>query len=188
MKKILQLVVSLTVIAAVCAGVLATVNAVTKDRIAEIREQLAEKAAREVMGDGVADVAKSKLADGETLYAGADASGKTVAYALKGRSTQGYGGDVVLMVGLSPAMKIVTYRKLEASETPGLGSKLSSPEFMAQFKGMDASGDLRVKKDGGAIEAITSATITSRAVCGAINDARAKLSAHLAGAGNVKQK
>ena len=184
MKKILQLVVSLTAIAAVCAGVLATVNAVTKNRIAEIRELLAEKAAREVMGDGVANVEKSALADGSTLYVGKDGSGKAVAYALKGKSSQGYGGDIVLMVGFTPNYKIITYRKLEASETPGLGSKLSTPEFMGQFKGLDASSDLAVKKDGGAIEAITSATITSRAVCGAINDARAKLSTHLSAAKN----
>ena len=188
MKKILQLVISLTAIAAVCAGVLATVNAVTKGRIAEIQELIAERSAKEVMGEGVANVEKTALQDGETLYRGVDASGKAVAYALKGKSSQGYGGDIVLMVGLSPDMKIVTYRKLVASETPGLGSKLSTPEFMNQFSGMDASTDISVKKDGGAVEAITSATITSRAVCDAINNARATLTTHLASAKNGQEK
>jgi electron transport complex protein RnfG len=46
---------------------------------------------------------------------------------------------------------------------------------MKQFEGMDASAPISVKKDGGKIEAITSATITSRAVCGAINDAKKKM-------------
>ena len=175
MKKILQLVVSLTAIAAVCAGVLATVNAVTKNRIAEIRELLAEKAAREVMGDGVANVEKTSLADGSALYVGKDGAGKAVAYALKGKSSQGYGGDIVLMVGFKKDKKtVISYKVLQASETPGLGMKLKTPEFAGQFAGKDGSA-LKVKKDGGDIEAITSATITSRAVCKAIADAQSKL-------------
>ena len=79
------------------------------------------------------------------------------------------------MVGFTPDVKIVSYKKLEAAETPGLGSNLTSPGFMKQFSGMDASSALAVKKDGGTVEAITSATITSRAVCSAINDARGRL-------------
>ena len=79
------------------------------------------------------------------------------------------------MVGFTPDFKISTYKKLIASETPGLGTNLSSPAFMKQFEGMDAAKPLAVKKDGGRIEAITSATITSRAVCGAINDAKKKM-------------
>jgi electron transport complex protein RnfG len=79
------------------------------------------------------------------------------------------------MVGFTPDYKISTYKKLLATETPGLGTNLSSPAFMKQFVGMDASTPLSVKKDGGKIEAITSATITSRAVCGAINDAKKKM-------------
>ena len=63
----------------------------------------------------------------------------------------------------------------QASETPGLGSNLTSEGFMKQFKGMPAARDISVTKDGGEVEAITSATITSRAVCGAINEARARL-------------
>ena len=52
--------------------------------------------------------------------------------------------------------------------------KLKTPEFADQFKGKDGTS-LKVKKDGGEIEAITSATITSRAVCKAIADAQSKL-------------
>ena len=63
---------------------------------------------------------------------------------------------------------------LQASETPGLGMKLKTPEFAGQFAGKDATS-LKVKKDGGDIEAITAATITSRAVCRAIEDARRNL-------------
>jgi len=69
---------------------------------------------------------------------------------------------------------VVRYRTLVATETPGLGMKLNTPEFSGQFSGK-AGASLSVKQDGGDIEAITSATITSRAVCRAIKDANRKL-------------
>ena len=169
--KILRLILCLTVISAVCAGVLASVNAATKEAILKIREQQTLDAAAAVMPSGVDKV--EPISEG--VFVGKDAAGKAVGYAVKGTDHAGYGGDIVLMVGFSPDFKIVTYKKLEAAETPGLGSNLTSPEFMKQFAGMDASSPLAVKKDGGAVEAITSATITSRAVCGAINNAKAKM-------------
>ena len=169
--KILRLVVCLTLISAVCAGVLASVNAVTKDAILKIREQQTLDAAAAVMPPAVDKV--EPLADG--IFVGKDAAGKAAGYAVKGTDPAGYGGDIVLMVGFTPDYKIVTYKKLEAAETPGLGSNLTSLGFMKQFAGMDATAPLSVKKDGGEVEAITSATITSRAVCGAINDAKTKM-------------
>lgn len=169
--KILRLVLCLTAISAICAGVLASVNAVTKETIRGIRAQQTLDAAAAVMPSGVDKV--ESLKDG--VFVGKDAAGKTVGYAVKGSTSAGYGGDIVLMVGFTPDVKIVSYKKLEAAETPGLGSNLTSPGFMKQFAGMDASSALAVKKDGGTVEAITSATITSRAVCSAINDARGRL-------------
>ena len=179
MKKIIQLVLSLTIIAAVCAAVLATVNSVTKDQIATIKTRATQNAARLVMPKSVKGV--EQQGDGADAYfVGKDAKGQPIAYALKGVSHEGYGGDIVLMVGFLPDRTIVTYQKLEASETPGLGSNLTSDGFMKQFKGMIAIKNISVSKDGGEVEAITSATITSRAVCGAINAARARLDKILA--------
>ena len=79
------------------------------------------------------------------------------------------------MVGFKPDFTLVGYEKIEANETPGLGAKLADPEFSGQFRGMDASMDLKVAKDGGKVTPITAATITSRAVCEAINAAGARL-------------
>ena len=175
--KILKLVLSLTIIAAVCAAVLATVNQVTKEQIEKIAAITRENAAKAVMPATVAKVEKRELKQGdatEDMYVGLDESGKTVAYAVSGKSEKGYGGTVKLMVGLTPDKKIVSYKKLEANETPGLGAKLSTPEFSTQFGGKSAIG-LKVKKDGGDIEAITAATITSRAVCEAVANAASKL-------------
>ena len=152
---------------------LASVNAVTKETISKIREQQTLEAAAAVMPPGVDAGNVEKVGDG--IFVGKDASGKAAGYAVKGTDPKGYGGNIVLMVGFTPEFKIVSYKKLEAAETPGLGSNLSNPDFMKQFSGMDASTDVKVKKDGGEVDAITSATITSRAVCGAINDAKGKM-------------
>ena len=171
--KIVKLVLSLTVISAICAGVLASVNAVTAERIRGIRAQQTLDAAAAVMPAGVDASKVEQIAEG--IFAGKDASGKAIGYAVKGTDPAGYGGDIVLMVGFTPDFKIVTYRKLEAAETPGLGANLTGESFMKQFSGMDATEPIAVKKDGGGVEAITSATITSRAVCGAINEAKTKL-------------
>ena len=150
MKKMLGLLVSLTLISGACAAVLAYVNSITKDPIAATAEKARE-------------AAKAAVLCGEE------------GYAVEGRSGEGYCGDIVLMVGFKKDKKtVISYKVLQASETPGLGMKLKTPEFAGQFSGKDGSA-LKVKKDGGDIEAITSATITSRAVCKAIADAQSKL-------------
>ena len=150
MKKMLGLLVSLTVISGACAAVLAYVNSITAEPIAATAEKARE-------------AAKAAVLCGEE------------GYTAEGRSGEGYGGDIVLMVGFKKDKKtVISYKVLQASETPGLGMKLKTPEFSGQFSGKDGSA-LKVKKDGGDIEAITSATITSRAVCKAIADAQSKL-------------
>ena len=170
MKKILGLVLSLTVIAGVCAAVLAYVNKITVGPIAATAAANEQKAVKAVLPAGVVTVEPA----GET-FVGKDADGQVVGYAAKGKDAGGYGGDIVLMVGFEKDRKtVVCYKTLAAAETPGLGMKLNTPEFSGQFRGKDGTS-LRVKKDGGAIEAITSATITSRAVCKAIADAQKKL-------------
>ena len=170
MKKMLSLVASLTAISAVCAAVLAYVNDITKGPISEMEAKQEQAAVKAVLPQGAEKVEAS---DG--FYVGTDASGKVVGYAARGADGGGYGGDIVLMVGFQADKKtVVCYRTLSASETPGLGMNMKTAEFSSQFSGKDGSS-LRVKKDGGEIEAITSATITSRAVCRAIADAQKKL-------------
>ena len=170
MKKIIGLVASLTVIAGVCAAVLAYVNKITVGPIAATAVANEQKAVKAVLPAGAVTVEP----DGET-FVGKDAGGQVVGYAAKGKDAGGYGGDIVLMVGFEKDRKtVVCYRTLAVSETPGLGMKLNTPEFSGQFRGKDGT-TLRVKKEGGAIEAITSATITSKAVCRAIKNAASKL-------------
>lgn len=171
MKKTLSLVFSLTAISAVCAGVLAFVNALTQDPIRATAAANEQNAVKAVLPAGVVSVE----AAGDDVFVGRDAAGAVVGYAAKGSDAGGYGGDIVLMVGLKADKRtVVCYQTLEAAETPGLGMKLTTPEFAGQFAGKSAA-NLRVKKDGGEIDAITAATITSRAVCRAIENAARKL-------------
>ncbi len=178
MKQMLKLILPLTVIAAVCAALLALVDAVTRGPIADIATLRANAAARAVMPATVTalDVRCDPADTNVAIVVGyADASrAKPVAYAVPGVSPNGYGGDIRLMVGLDAAGAVVTYRVLAANETPGLGSKLGDVPFVAQFAGRPAA-TLKVKKDGGDVDAITGATITSRAVCAALADAAARV-------------
>ena len=170
MKKIFGLILSLTIISGVCAAVLAYVDSITKDPIARMRVQQEQAAVKAVLPSGATEVV-----EGTGFFVGMNEKNDVVGYAAKGKDGGGYGGDIELMVGFKSDKKtVVCYKTLAASETPGLGMKLKTPEFADQFKGKNGTS-LRVRKDGGEIEAITSATITSRAVCRAIADAQSKL-------------
>ena len=172
MKKILGLVASLTIISGVCAAVLAYVNVLTAGPIEQMMVTKTFESAKAVMPDGVSSVDRQE----ETgIFLGKNDAGEVVGYAVNGKDGGGYGGDIELMVGFAAdKATVVRYRTLVATETPGLGMKLNSPEFADQF-GSKVASTLAVKKDGGQIDAITSATITSRAVCNAIKDAAKKL-------------
>ena len=170
MRKTLSLLVSLTAISAVCAAILAFLNAKTEEPIRVTGERKALDAASAVMPSSVAKGKVEKVADGE--FVGRDEKGAVAGYAIEGEGKKGYGGPVRLMVGFeADAKTVVSYKTLKASETPGLGMKLNEPGFRDQFSKRDGTA---LNKDGGEIIPITAATITSRAVCEAIADAQAK--------------
>ena len=178
MKKILQLILSLTLISAVCAAVLAIVNNATKERIANLATLKANNAARAVLPASVKAIEPVKDPADASLTAfigyADDAKTQIAGYAVPGLTAKGYGGNIRLMVGLNPDRTVISYQVLAAAETPGLGSNLSTPAFIARFKDQPAAS-VKVTKDGGKIEALTSATITSRAVCDAVADAAQRI-------------
>jgi electron transport complex protein RnfG len=93
-------------------------------------------------------------------------------YAIKSFSDQGYSGRIEIMVGFELDGKMREVQVLSHRETPGLGSKITTIEFLDQFKGKYPNQfDLRVTKDGGDIDGISGATISSRAVGEAIQTA-----------------
>ena len=98
--------------------------------------------------------------------------------AVKWTDPKGFGGALTVMVGLAPDGKILGYKVLESSETPGLGAK-AQDWFQKGQKGDiigKQAGKLTVSKDGGEVDAITASTITSRAFLRCINAAYETLS------------
>ena len=97
---------------------------------------------------------------------------EVIGYAVKTYSNEGFSGYISLMAGFKPEGTIINISVLTHKETPGLGTKMSDPAFKDQFKGKDPSDfALKVKKDGGSVDAITAATISSRAFCDAVERA-----------------
>lgn len=93
-------------------------------------------------------------------------------YAVNTYTQKGFSGYISLIAGFKPDGTIINVAVLEQKETPGLGSKMKDPEFSSQFNDKNpAEFALKVKKDGGPVDAITAATISSRAYCDALQRA-----------------
>ena len=93
------------------------------------------------------------------------------AFAIKSNSNKGFGGKLEILVGITIDGYILGYEVLKSQETPGLGSKVSEEKFKSQFVGLRPKEELKVKQDGGEIDAVTAATISSRAVTEAVQKA-----------------
>jgi electron transport complex protein RnfG len=92
-----------------------------------------------------------------------------VGYAVNTFTNNGFSGYIGLMAGFKPDGTIINITVLAHKETPGLGTKMAEPEFREQFNGKNPEQFiLKVKKDGGPVDAITAATISSRAFCDAV--------------------
>ena len=90
-------------------------------------------------------------------------------------SPKGFGGPINTLVGINKEGKVTGYKILSLSETPGLGSKLTSQTFTENLKtllSINSNPKFKVKKDGGDVDAITAATISSRAFCLGLSEAQ----------------
>ncbi len=179
MKEIVRLALVLTVIAAGAGLILSLVEAVTRAPIAEQRRLETLKALKAVLPP----VDNAPDTDTVTLVTGQDKKGRDVARTFyRGRQNselagiafrvvapEGYSGDIALMVGIRPDGTVTGIEILQHAETPGLGSKITDSGFKAQFAGKNLdNAQWQVKKDGGDFDQITGATISPRAVVGAI--------------------
>lgn len=110
--------------------------------------------------------------EGKTGWYKASKDGRVIAYIIPSES-KGYGGTIKLLVAIGPDNRVLKYTITESKETPGLGDKASQPAFYEQFTGKTLE-HLKVTKDAGNkedIQAISGATITSRAVTLAVKQA-----------------
>ena len=106
-----------------------------------------------------------------TCYPGTQ-NGEFSGIAVKSWTTNGFSGLIRLMVGFDAVGNIVNISVLEHKETPGLGTKMADAEFKDQYRSKNPeTNNIAVKKDGGEIDAITAATISSRAFSDAVERA-----------------
>ena len=165
---ILRLALTLLVITSVVAALLAGINAITAPIIAASKEAKTQEAIEAVLPGGGKEIA---FTDSTGLVTKVYAS--ETGYAVQ-VAPSGFGGTITMMVGVNKDGAVLGIAVISHTETAGLGSiageKSSKGEaFRAQFEGL--SGILAVTKDGGQIDAISSATITSRAVTQGVNAA-----------------
>ncbi len=168
---IARLALTLFVICAVVAVLLALVNRVTAPRIETINAEKATKALSAVLSDADQATKLDTFQDDTGMVQAVYVSPS--GYAIEVTPT-GFGGAIDMMVGVSKDGKVLGVSIISHSETPNLGAVAASGNskgqaFRDQFIGL--SGTLAVSKDGGSVDAITSATITSRAVTSGVNAA-----------------
>ena len=165
--------ISLFLICAFAAGLVALVNSVTADTIAA-NTAAEENAAKSKVLEAAVSFEDVALADGGVGYIGKNADGATAGYVFTTEAS-GYGGKLRVMTGFAPDGHVTGVAILSIEETPGLGMNAKRESFLNQFQNTD--GELSVIKNAdpgqNEILAITSATITSRAMVKAVNAARA---------------
>ena len=171
MKDFLKLVGTLTVICILSGVLLSVVNSMTRARIEAVKRQQRADAMKEVLPEFDNNPAEDTFAatngsDVVTFYI-ARLGTKVVGAAFESVSKDGYGGDIRLMTGIDvPEYRLQGIDIIEHKETPGLGANI----FKSQFVFPLATAILKVKKEGGHVDAVTAATISSRAVVKAVDE------------------
>lgn len=176
-SSFINMVITLFLVAAVAALALGGVFTVTKEPIAIAKQKKLEAAIKSVLPEFDTIIA-AKFQDPEgkdslTFYYAYN-DGEEIGAAIKTYTMEGFSGKIELMVGLLEDGTINNTAVLAHKETPGLGDKMDAAksDFPLQFKGKNpADFKLFVTKDGGNVDAITAATISSRAFCDAVNRA-----------------
>jgi electron transport complex protein RnfG len=174
MREMLRLLVAIAVFSAVSGALLAAIESGTKERIEYQQLKFVKGPAIQKVLEGCSNdplIDRFKLPDGEVernFFVGVfDGKPNTVVIESSGK---GYGGDIGVIVAVNlDTEKIVGVGVTTHSETPGVGSRAKDdPSFSAQFKELPIKDPLKVKADGGQIDAVSGATISSRGVCGAV--------------------
>lgn len=177
MKEGLKLTFAVAVICVIAGLVLGSLNAFTAGPIAEAKREAGKKALDAVLPEHDNSPVEDKISvsSGETgkIVYPAFLKGRYAGAAFETSSKNGYAGLIRIMVGVTSSNTVNRISVTEQRETPGLGSRAADMEFVSQFQGgrLDDLSWCRVRKDDpdkGAIDAVTGATISSRAVAEAV--------------------
>ena len=180
-----NMVLTLFLVTLIASSALALIYEATKGPIAEAKRLKKAKAIGEVVPgfDNDPGTELKKLAiDKDTLYFYRARQGEElIGIAVESYTYAGFSGLIKIMAGFRPDGTLIDIAVLEHAETPGLGDKMEKEKSMdkqtgvswvTQFEGKDPkSFSLRVRQDNGDVDAITAATITSRAFCEAVQRA-----------------
>lgn len=174
----------LTGVTMISVALLAYVNELTKEPIAQANAKALSEAVKAVVpgfdNDPIAEKRVQEVEGASFAIYPATKEGQYIGAAVEATS-MGFGGELKVLVGFDAQGNILDYSLLQHAETPGLGSK-SADWFKkgnaGDITGMNpGQGELIVSKDGGQVNAITASTITSRAFLAAVNKAYAAFAA-----------
>ena len=169
----------LTGVTAVSVALLAYVNELTKEPIEQANAKTLSDAVSAVVpgfdNDPIAEKKMQEVNGVQYAVYPATKGGEYIGAAVEA-TAMGFGGELKVLVGFDAEGKLLNYSVLQHAETPGLGAKMQ--EWFREDKNRQsvlgrnlADGELKVSKDGGDVDAITAATITSRAFLNAVNRA-----------------
>jgi Na+-translocating ferredoxin:NAD+ oxidoreductase subunit G len=177
MRELINMVVVLTLISAFSGGLLAKIKDSTSERIEnQTLEFVKGPAIRGIFkgssNDPIADRFKLKSGDAEeSFFVGKfDGTADSVAFE---SFAKGFGGYIGVMVGVNlKDDKLIGVAVTTHNETPGVGALAKTePDFAAQFKGKPFTGAFKIRGDGGQVDALSGATVTSRGIATALTDA-----------------
>jgi len=184
MREIIKLGLILLIITSIAAVVLAFSNDTTSVIIAEVEEKANDSARKEVLPQAqnfkpldedefaIIFEENNKVLE---IFRGYDNSENLVGYTFK-TATPGYGGNIQVISGISLEGKVTGMKVVSHQETPGLGANATKAEFQGQFTDKQIDKEIIVVKskpsDESEIQALTGATITSKAVTNGVNVAR----------------
>lgn len=176
MSEIIRMVAVLSIIAGVCSAALTSAHhlltpAVDRQTDFYVRgpalENLFGRPADEVLGNKI--LVAGETTDVPVFFVKTDDQVSTLAVEAVARG--GYGGDLILMVGVDLLQEKLTGMEAVAhSETPGLGARIEEPGFRRQWQGLGIDKPVALTRDGGTIDAISGASTTARAAVNGTND------------------
>lgn len=177
-KSNIEIIMPTAVLATICIVVtlaLSSTNMLTENKIATLAEQTQNEAMSKLIEADEYTIQTASLSSGEIDYNIAVKDGETIGYIFV-VDTKGYGGTVSVMTAVNTDGAIAAVEILDASnETPGLGQNVTKQDFFTQFTNL--TDNITVIKGGTAsadnneINAVTGATISSKAVTNAVNEA-----------------
>ena len=160
-----------TVTLVASAGV-GAVNMITADAIAAANAAATTEAVANVLPEFEnTEISEQTIDDMPIVVYTATKGDETVGYAVESMTKNGFGGAIRMMVGFAPDGKILNVNVLQQAETPGLGTKMADEDnaLLRSIKDKKAwEIEFKVKKDGGELDALTAATISSRAYYDAV--------------------